>query len=41
MIAVQHTKARLKSIDHGGCVGAGSRQNFGSVTAQGKKKLWG
>jgi hypothetical protein len=37
----QHAKARSGSMDDGGGAGAGSRQNFGSVTAQGKKKTLG
>jgi hypothetical protein len=33
----QHAEAQLESMDDDGGAGAGSRQNFGSVTAQGKK----
>jgi hypothetical protein len=37
MTMAQHTEARLESMIDGGGAGVGSRQNFGSVTAQGKK----
>jgi hypothetical protein len=33
----QHAEAQLEPMDDDGGAGAGSRQNFGSVTAQGKK----
>jgi hypothetical protein len=37
MMVAQHAEARSEPIDDGGGAGEGSRQNFGSVIAQGNK----